>query len=895
MKILTGTPRENEIFIEEMIRSHDASKRKLWILVPSEYTLEMEKMIFRVTDTAAIFDLSVASVKQFISRLTGKRPSDLPAALVRMILGRALDRTKLYQGLVSEGVEISLADFVRRWREKNPRSSLPEVCGGELLREKMMSVRTAIGALLDAEEGLLSYEELLLEAVSVIDAMPKRDETILVRGIVDGMKECALFRALDKKYELILEVDLPSEDYVAATILPLPEVSKTALTADVFTTSTVAWEEVAAWIMEDLKSGIDPEEITVHVENLDAHIEEAGRIFSEFGIGFAIDKRYRAEEFPLGRFFHGALNVLKDRTGLALEVFSHLPYGQCITEPLSYAPTMILDQTTPIVGPYFEALDKAVTFGDVIEIYAKFIAEPIFLEAIEKGSEENERVWNAHIAELRAYHERFGNEPMSSQKALERILSGLKLLDVGVLPIEGNLVRITSLGRVLGTAKVRYLMGLSEDAMCESDARFFFGYDEIKEGRIAIPNAEENDRKSERELNRLLSSAERVHITCATNVRGRTVIAHPVMKNLPSHGLVGSISYARGLFRLPRDKREEWMAAYGKKKGTRRKRASRIDREKTNVLAVTAFEQFARCPYRFFARYELGLDSPPEFMGKAYYGTVMHALFAAYTKVRRDGKIDIPTFARTFFDRWREESEVSERDRDPFLTFLALYEEAGIRALFGIEKMLEHSDLVVEDEERAFLITMPNGMKVAGRIDRIDETGAGKLVIDYKTGVKNFASENAWAMRDAQLFFYLASIDQEKRAGAVYLPIVEGKFSGFLAEDDDILHRVEHTLGENLGKNFYTASGARARDMKIASRAEINAVVDLFLSRADRLLRQYVAGDVTAKREKIGGDESCSYCPYEALCGMGEMPFVEGEKISWREFVTKALAENENI
>lgn len=203
--------------------------------------------------------------------------------------------------------------------------------------------------------------------------------------------------------------------------------------------------------------------------------------------------------------------------------------------------------------------------------------------------------------------------------------------------------------------------------------------------------------------------------------------------------------------------------------------------------------------------------------------------------------------------------------------------------------MLTQSDLTVVAEERPFTVDMPNGMRVVGRIDRIDETGAGKLVIDYKTGAKAFSAESAEALRDAQLLFYLASIAPEERAGAVYLPIGEGKFSGFLAEDDDILTRVEKTPGANLGQGFYTATGARSRDMQIATREEVNAVVDFLLGRAEMLLEAYLSGDVTAKKEKIAGAMSCDYCPYEALCGTGDEPFVEGDKISWRELVKKSV------
>lgn len=895
MKRLTGTPRENEKYIEELIRKHDAAGKKLTILVPSEYTLETEKMLFRVTGAKALFDLSVASTKQFVSRLTGARPTELPAALVRMILGRALDETALYRGLVSDGVELGLADFVRRWREKNPRFSLPEVQGGALLRAKITDVRTAMEALFAAEKDLIPYETLLEEATSIVRKMHRTDETILVRGVVDGMKECAFFHALDESYDLVIETDDVSEDYRDAEILTLPTVSPTVRTADVFETPTEAWEEVAVWILEDLKHGIPPEEITVHVNDLDGNLDEAGRIFAEFGIDFALDKRHRAEEFPIGRFFHGALQVLKDRTALSLEVFTHLPYGNALELTDEDLEKPFLDETTPVFGAYFVALDKAQTFGEVLKIYTDLLREPIFFDALSTAGGENERIWNLHLAELRAYQARFGAEKVSVPEALERILSGLQFLDVGVLPIEGNLVRLTSMGRVLGTAQVRYLIGLSEEAMRESDVRFFFGYDEIREGGIAIPGAEENDRDAERELRRLLDSAERIHMTCARREKGRTIVPHAAMKDLPSHGIVGSISYARGLFELPREKRAAWMTAYGKESVGRRKRTGKIERDASDVIATTVLETFARCPYRYFARYELGLDTPFDLFGRAMYGTILHALFAAYTAERRKGNVDIPTFAHGFFETWRRETEVPERQKDAYETYLTLYEEAGMRALVRIEEMLTKSDLTVEAEERPFAVDMSNGMRVVGRIDRIDETGAGKLVIDYKTGAKVFSAESAEVLRDAQLIFYLASIAPEERAGAVYLPIGEGKFSGFLAQDDDLLTRVEKTPGANLGQGFYTATGARARDMQVATREEINAVVDFLLGRAEILLEAYLAGDVAAKKEKIAGVLSCAYCPYEALCGMGDEPFVEGEKMSWRELVEKSMEGKRNV
>ena len=183
-----------------------------------------------------------------------------------------------------------------------------------------------------------------------------------------------------------------------------------------------------------------------------------------------------------------------------------------------------------------------------------------------------------------------------------------------------------------------------------------------------------------------------------------------------------------------------------------------------NVYSVTELEKAAECPFRFFLKRGLGLRPVDErerdrdvWIDPLTRGSELHDVYAAFLRKVRDEKRR-PTlkdadwllkYAQDRLAQLDEEMpaptpEILERETKDFLDDVQLFLEAEVedgattavglevsfgRPLDGDKEPLARSEPVA--------ISLGNGMtlKIAGRIDRINEVGAATFeVLDYKTG-----------------------------------------------------------------------------------------------------------------------------------------------------------------
>jgi len=183
-----------------------------------------------------------------------------------------------------------------------------------------------------------------------------------------------------------------------------------------------------------------------------------------------------------------------------------------------------------------------------------------------------------------------------------------------------------------------------------------------------------------------------------------------------------------------------------------------------NVYSVTELESAAECPFRFFLKRGLGLRPVDErerdrdvWLDPLTRGSQLHDVYAALLR-RIRGENRRPTledaawllkYAQDRLAKLHEETpaptpEILERETKDFLDDVQLFVEAEVedrnttpvglevsfgRPLDGSEEPLARSEPVA--------ISLGKGMtlKIAGRIDRIDQVGAATFeVLDYKTG-----------------------------------------------------------------------------------------------------------------------------------------------------------------
>jgi probable DNA repair protein len=151
-----------------------------------------------------------------------------------------------------------------------------------------------------------------------------------------------------------------------------------------------------------------------------------------------------------------------------------------------------------------------------------------------------------------------------------------------------------------------------------------------------------------------------------------------------------------------------------------------------------------------------------------------------------------------------------------------------------------------------------SGLRLHGRIDRLDEICDAHVVIDYKTGISN--SVGAWQVPRPQMpqlpFYALAMLQQKFNLAGVSFAVVRKGESGFKAylSDKDLLpcpNTAEHIFG--LAFDEYTGRWA----------AELESIASAFV-------RGHAAVDPKIPPGKSGS--SCDHCHLASLCRVGDRP-----------------------
>ncbi len=224
--------------------------------------------------------------------------------------------------------------------------------------------------------------------------------------------------------------------------------------------------------------------------------------------------------------------------------------------------------------------------------------------------------------------------------------------------------------------------------------------------------------------------------------------------------------------------------------------------------SASSLDSYLTCSFQFFGRYVLGLnelDDEPDEGDGAMRGTIVHAILEeAFKPLIAEGlPLSEDTIGRVI-------QSIDTKGRD---TWNSAPEEHGFgqAALWRLEwqryrerivKMLEQQKLpaganedyrVLKTEEwvEGEVPTTPP-MRVFGRVDRIDETPDGLLVIDYKTGGIDSRAK-VHRGESAQLPVYAYALKNDPRAGgkpvsAAYarLPAASGTKSWTLSASDSM-------------------------------------------------------------------------------------------------------------
>jgi len=331
---------------------------------------------------------------------------------------------------------------------------------------------------------------------------------------------------------------------------------------------------------------------------------------------------------------------------------------------------------------------------------------------------------------------------------------------------------------------------------------------------LGLPSREALERETRSAWEQALRVARCDVLWRRTDENGEPVLASTLVQQLQLER-AGSKGEDR---RAPRD-----VIAHGTPRPTPSGRLLRIE-----MLSASAYDDLRKCPYRFFATRQLGLQEPDEIdvdVDKRDFGNWLHRVLSIF-HARLAEDADTPR-EELLDDAARQVTREMRLDEGEFLPFEAAWQQArdGYLTWLAAHERTEGATFQSAESkhEREFV-----GVRLEGRVDRIDSLQGGRrMVMDYKSeNVEKTRDRVRVAGEDTQLAFYAA-----------------------LLGDDDL----------------------RAAYVNIGERGETRTIEQKEIAAARDMLLEGIAHDVEriaqgAPMPALGEGIACEYCAARGLC-----------------------------
>ena len=227
-------------------------------------------------------------------------------------------------------------------------------------------------------------------------------------------------------------------------------------------------------------------------------------------------------------------------------------------------------------------------------------------------------------------------------------------------------------------------------------------------------------------------------------------------------------------------------------------------------LSASAYEDLRRCPYRFFALRQLGLQEADELqseLGKRDFGNWLHGLLNNFHDVLKASPAqDIHGLEAMINVAADTATRTLGLSAEEFLPFAAIWPR--VRAGY-LDWLATHQATGAAYTQGEVWIDMPLGqLKLVGKIDRIDQMPDGsRVVMDYKTEARSTTQARIIdAGEDTQLAFYAALLDDDTLAAA-YVNLGEKEPTKTYAQPD-IVDLRDDLIGGILSDMQRIAEGA---------------------------------------------------------------------------------------
>ena len=342
-----------------------------------------------------------------------------------------------------------------------------------------------------------------------------------------------------------------------------------------------------------------------------------------------------------------------------------------------------------------------------------------------------------------------------------------------------------------------------------------------------------------------------------------------------------------------------------------------------NKTSISQLERYFACPYKFFASYGLRLkENKNSKLNGMDVGTIIHRVAELFVKdieqIKSLKENEIDNKIKEITSIAFSEQNVNEKQNMAVVNFVKkeairlckyILFEQSISSYKTNPSLNEYSF----SGDKAVKLELDNDkcINIEGKIDRTDECGEYKRIIDYKTGDISNDLSSVYYGKKIQLVSYLMASDKmsdKKIAGLFYFPIHSDfvknnekvqnlyKLQGFLLDDAEVLKRMDNTVSfENPSSEliplkiktnkectntntFEISKSAQKRyftekefeDLKVYTK-------ELATNAVNEIMTGYIEPSPLAVKSEDGHHE-CDRCELSGFCGLNKARFVEGRR-----------------
>lgn len=298
---------------------------------------------------------------------------------------------------------------------------------------------------------------------------------------------------------------------------------------------------------------------------------------------------------------------------------------------------------------------------------------------------------------------------------------------------------------------------------------------------------------------------------------------------------------------------------------------------KYGSLSPTALETYFSCPYLAYMRQGLGVQEREEGAVRAVdTGNFVHAVLEDTAKEaeKYESEKEFEDLARTVAEEKLKNppySTLADSKSGEYLSGELINE--AVKICLGMYAQLKNSSFKVAYAESKCDVNLSDGVKIYGRIDRVDECGDMVRIIDYKTGKIDASPAKYYSGAKLQLPLYLLSASENKRpVGAYYFPAAceytpekDGVFrlKGFMDGSEEVV-RASDGLVEPKMKSVFVDAYLNGRSVDAAMPSgDFPYFLQYSRLASDGAAKEMLAGNITPSP----AEGVCEYCRAGGSCG----------------------------